>query len=65
MMYGSPGNGRGPVFFCEWVNVQAANRGLRRMPVRGLAKCRIVALIHAIAHNLWEAVKLRTTAAAG
>jgi transposase len=47
----------------EWVNAQARNRGLRQMPVRGLAKCRIVATLYAIAHNLWEAVKLRAASA--
>jgi transposase len=42
----------------EWVNAQARNRGLRQMPVRGLTKCRIVATIYAITHNLFQAVKL-------
>jgi transposase len=36
----------------EWVNAQCRNRGFWQMPVRGLARCRIVALIYAIAHNL-------------
>lgn len=48
----------------EWVNAQARNRNLWRMPVRSLAKCRIVAVLYALAHNLWQAVALRTTAAA-
>lgn len=47
----------------EWVNAQARNRDLRQMPVRGLAKCKIVAVLYALAHNLWEAVKLRAAAA--
>lgn len=48
----------------EWVNAQARNRNLWRMPVRGLAKCRIVALLYALAHNLWHAVTLRAATAA-
>ena len=48
----------------EWVNAQARNRNLWRMPVRGLAKCRIVALLYALAHNLSHAVGLRAAAAA-
>jgi len=47
----------------EWVNAQARNRGLVAMPVRGVVKCRIVALLYAITHNLYEAVKLRAAAA--
>jgi len=47
----------------EWVNAQACNRGLRQMPVRGLVKCHIVAVLYAIAHNLIEAVKLHAAAA--
>jgi hypothetical protein len=43
----------------EWINAQARNRGLRQMPVRGLDRCRLVALLYAIAHNLHEAAKLR------
>jgi hypothetical protein len=46
----------------EWVNAQARNRGLRQMPVRGQTKCRIVATLYAIAHNIMEAVKLRAEA---
>jgi transposase len=48
----------------EWVNAQARNRNLWRMPVRGLAKCRVVALLYALAHNLLQAVTLRSAAAA-
>lgn len=48
----------------EWVNAQARNRNLWRMPVRGLVKCRIVALLYALAHNLRQAVALRAAAAA-
>jgi transposase len=36
----------------EWVNAQCRNRGFWQMPVRGWARCRIVTLIYAIAHNL-------------
>jgi len=43
----------------EWVNAQGRNRGLWSMPVRGPARCRAVALLYAIAHNLLEGVKLR------
>jgi len=43
----------------EWVNAQCRNRGLWQMPVRGSPKCRIVALLYAIAHNLMQGVKLR------
>lgn len=48
----------------EWVNALARNRGLQRMPVRGQPKCRTVALLYAIAHDLLQAVHLRTKAAA-
>lgn len=43
----------------EWVNALCRNRGFWRMPVRGLTKCRTVALIYAITHNLLTAVRLR------
>ncbi len=36
----------------ECVNAQASNRGLQRMPVRGLPKMRCVVLLFALAHNL-------------
>ncbi len=42
----------------ECVNAQARNRGLQRMPVRGLAKVRCVALLFALAHNLMRTVAL-------
>ena len=42
----------------ECINAQARNRGLQRMPVRGLAKVRCVALLFALAHNLMRAVAL-------
>lgn len=42
----------------ECVNALARNRGLVRMPVRGLPKVRCVALLYALAHNLMRAVSL-------
>jgi len=47
----------------ERVHAQMKNRGLGRLLVRGLQKVRAVALLHAIAHNLWRAHRLRTAAA--
>lgn len=43
----------------EWVNAQCRNRGLWQFPVRGQAKCRIVAVLYAIVNNLMCAVTLR------
>lgn len=43
----------------EWVNAQCRNHGLQQMPVRGHPKCRNVALLYAITHNLMQAVQLR------
>jgi transposase len=42
----------------ECVNAQARNRGLQRMPVRGLKKVRCVALLFALAHNLMRTLAL-------
>ena len=42
----------------ECVNAQARNRGLQRMPVRGLQKVRCVALLFALAHNLMRTLAL-------
>jgi transposase len=42
----------------ECVNAQARNRGLLRLPVRGRAKVRCVALLFALAHNLLRTVAL-------
>lgn len=36
----------------EWVNALCRNRGFQQMPVRGQTKCRIVATLYAITHNL-------------
>jgi hypothetical protein len=43
----------------EWVNALCRNRGLWQMPVRGGPKCRTVALLYAITHNLMQAANLR------
>jgi hypothetical protein len=43
----------------EWVNANCRNHGLWQMPVRGSPKVRLIALLHAITHNLLQAVKLR------
>jgi hypothetical protein len=42
----------------ECVNAQARNRGLQRMPVRGLAKVRCVVRLYALAHNLMRMATL-------
>jgi IS5 family transposase len=42
----------------ECVNAQARNRGLTRMPVRGLPKVRCIALLYALAHNLMRTLAL-------
>jgi len=44
----------------EWVNAQARNRGFWFMPVRGQRRCRNVALLFAITHNLVVGQRLRT-----
>ena len=43
----------------EWVNAICRNRGLQQMPVRGQVKCRTVAMLYAITHNLLLGGKLR------
>jgi transposase len=43
----------------EWVNAQARNRGFWFMPVRGQPRCRNIALLFAIAHNLLVGQRLR------
>lgn len=40
----------------ECVNALARNRGLQRLPVRGLGKVRAVAYLYALAHNLMRMV---------
>ena len=47
----------------EWVNAQCRNHGMQQMPVRGLAKCRTVAVIYAITLNIILALRLRAEAA--
>jgi hypothetical protein len=42
----------------ECVNAQARNRGLQRLPVRGLAKVRSVVGLFVLAHNLMRMVAL-------
>lgn len=49
----------------EWVNAQARNRRLHQMPVRGVAKCRLIGLLYAITHNLLLGMKLRAEANCG
>jgi len=48
----------------EWVNALCRNRGLWRMPVRGREKCRMVATLYAITHNLIHQGNVRAAAAA-
>lgn len=48
----------------EWVHAMMKNRGFGRMAVHGLAKVRVVCLLHAIAHNLLHAQSRRRTALA-
>jgi transposase len=47
----------------EWVNADLKNRGFGFIPVRGLLKAKAVALLHALAHNLLVAHRLRAQAA--
>ncbi len=42
----------------ECVNALARNRGLQRLPVRGLAKVRAVAYLYALAHNLLRIARI-------
>ncbi|MBV8035289.1 transposase, partial [Roseateles sp.] len=42
----------------ECVNALARNRGLQRMPVRGLGKVRAAAYLWALAHNLLRLVTI-------
>lgn len=42
----------------ECVNAQARNRGMLRMPVRGLARVRCVVGLFVLAHNLMRMIKL-------
>jgi transposase len=49
----------------EWVNALCRNRGLQQMPVRGTSKCRIIATLYAITHNLIQQGNLRAALAKG
>jgi transposase len=49
----------------EWVNALCRNRGLWQMPVRGRDRCRIVATLYAITHNLIHQGNVRAAAAKG
>jgi len=46
----------------EWVNAMARNRGFWWMPVRSQTKCRTIATLYAIAHNLMRALTLHAEA---
>lgn len=43
----------------EWVNARCRNHGLRNFLVRGRERCRSVALLHVITHNLLVGMKLK------
>jgi hypothetical protein len=47
----------------EWVDARCRDRGLWPMPVRGQPRCRTIALLYAIAHNLVVGERLRAEAA--
>ena len=47
----------------EWVNALCRNRGCRQMPVRGQTKCRIVATLYAITHNMIHQGNVRASLA--
>jgi transposase len=47
----------------EWVNAVCRNRGLWQMPVRGRVKCRILATLYAITHNLMHQGNVRAAVA--
>jgi transposase len=49
----------------EWVNALCRNRGLQQMPVRGQTRCRIVAMLYAITHNLIQQGNVRAAVAKG
>jgi len=46
----------------EWVNANCRNRGLQQMPVRGQPKCRTIAVLYAIAHDIVRVAALRAKA---
>jgi transposase len=47
----------------EWVNALCRNRGFQQMPVRGQTRCRVVATIFAITHNLIQQGNVRAAVA--
>lgn len=47
----------------ERINANFRNQGLQRFTVRGAFKTRTVLLLHALAHNIMTALRLRTAAA--
>ena len=47
----------------EWVNAICRNRDLRQMPVCGQPKCRGIAVLYAITHDIVRAAALRAKAA--
>ena len=47
----------------EHAHAKMKNRGFARMPVHGIAKVRVVCLLHALAHNLLQALRLRAARA--
>jgi hypothetical protein len=47
----------------EWVNALCRNRGFRQMPVRGRTRCRILATLYAITHNLIHQGNVRAAVA--
>ena len=49
----------------EWVNALCRNRGFWQMPVRGQQRCRIVATLYSITHNLIRQGNVRAAAAKG
>jgi transposase len=49
----------------EWVNALCRNRGFQQMPVRGQKRCRIVATLYAITHNLIQQGNARAAVAMG
>jgi len=49
----------------EWVNALCRNRGFWQMPVRGQQRCRTVAMLYAITHNLIQQGNVRAVAMEG
>jgi transposase len=47
----------------EWVNALCRNRGFQQLPVRGRERCRTVATLFAITHNLIQQENVRAAAA--